>query len=610
MKKAVITIFICLIFLFFPRLSFAKSNFSEDYNVTYTVNAAAMTHVNFNVELTNLTPNFYVRSYNLNLAFKDLQNVKAVDSGGDIPVTIITDTNGSSIQFSFNNRVTGMNKSLIFNLSFDTKDIAQNLNHIWDINIPGIADAPGYSSFNVTVNYPDFLGSPRYVKPAISGTSTASGTLKFTKQDLEKSGISISFGKYQIYNFNLKYHLQNNDLFPVVTEIALPPDTGYQTIQINNISPRPVNVYKDPDGNWMAQFKLSALQKTDIDVSGKAKVSLTPTPEGISQGLKSTYLSSQKYWEADDPKIFRLAQELKTAQNIYRYVVNHLNYDYSRVINDSQRLGAVKILKSPDSAVCLEFTDLFIAIARAAGIPAREVDGYAYTQNQTQRPVSLVKDVLHAWPEYYDFNKQSWIMIDPTWGNTTGGVDYFNTLDFDHIAFVIRGQNSSYPIPAGGYKLVNENDSKDVNVTIGNSFVENNRFDISLNVPDQLVAGIPLQSQIVIRNLGNQAVDNENIDVSTSLLTPKSQRIISDTVLPYGTGTVNVWYNAPNFLTNTTDTIKITLGNDNFSKKIEILPFYKDKIVLWGGFVFVICGIIISVIAFKFGRLPIFKQKG
>ncbi len=63
--------------------------------------------------------------------------------------------------------------------------------------------------------------------------------------------------------------------------------------------------------------------------------------------------------------------------------------------------------------------------------------------------MSLVKDVLHAWPEYYDESKKTWIMIDPTWGNTTHGMDYFSSLDFEHITFVIKGLSSTYPVPAG-----------------------------------------------------------------------------------------------------------------------------------------------------------------
>ena len=63
-------------------------------------------------------------------------------------------------------------------------------------------------------------------------------------------------------------------------------------------------------------------------------------------------------------------------------------------------------------------------------------------------------------------------MIDPTWANTTGGIDYFNVLDFDHIAFVIKGESSDYPIPAGGYKLQGNEEEKDVNVSFAKIFEE------------------------------------------------------------------------------------------------------------------------------------------
>ncbi|GAI19887.1 unnamed protein product, partial [marine sediment metagenome] len=68
-------------------------------------------------------------------------------------------------------------------------------------------------------------------------------------------------------------------------------------------------------------------------------------------------------------------------------------------------MGALKALNSKNPVVCMEFTDLFIALCRAAGIPVREVNGYAHTNNPKLRPLSLTLDVLHAWPEYYDENK-------------------------------------------------------------------------------------------------------------------------------------------------------------------------------------------------------------
>src|SRR5258707_13577173 len=101
----------------------------------------------------------------------------------------------------------------------------------------------------------------------------------------------------------------------------------------------------------------------------------------------------------------------------------------------------------------MEFTDLFIAMARAAGIRAREINGYAYTENKDSEPLSLVADVLHSWPEYWDKYNKEWILVDPTWGNTTHGIDFFHKLDLRHFTFVIHGVNSEFPLSPGSYKL-------------------------------------------------------------------------------------------------------------------------------------------------------------
>ena len=173
-----------------------------------------------------------------------------------------------------------------------------------------------------------------------------------------------------------------------------------------------------------------------------------------------------EYWQVDDSEIKALAEKLKTPGAIYDYVVTKLSYNYDRVKPNTPRLGAKAILANPKDAICMEFTDLFIAIARAAGIPAREINGFAYTENPKLQPLSLVADVLHAWPEYWDGQKGVWIPIDPTWGSTTGGVDFFNKLDLRHFTFVIHGKDPIKPYPPGSYKL-GPNPQKDVYVSFG-----------------------------------------------------------------------------------------------------------------------------------------------
>ena len=107
-------------------------------------------------------------------------------------------------------------------------------------------------------------------------------------------------------------------------------------------------------------------------------------------------------------------------------------------------------------------------MSRALNIPSREINGYAYTTNTALRPLAQETDILHAWPEFYDSANNSWIQVDPTWGNTTGGIDYFHQLDFSHITFVRHGLEPTYPLPAGVYK--DSLDQKYIQVEVASDF--------------------------------------------------------------------------------------------------------------------------------------------
>ena len=86
------------------------------------------------------------------------------------------------------------------------------------------------------------------------------------------------------------------------------------------------------------------------------------------------------------------------------------------------------------------------------GIPSRAIIGYAVTSNESLRPQASSQDILHAYPEYLDTERKIWLAVDPTWGHTTGGSEYFDRLDFGHLTFVRLGADSSYPLPAGSYR--------------------------------------------------------------------------------------------------------------------------------------------------------------
>lgn len=610
MKKIIVKLFLIFFLLSFLsyRQAFANSNFSTDYDVTYSILENGKTNVNFDVVLTNKTSQYYASSYSIEVGLNDIENVRASDPDGTITPVIIKNNDETAIELNFNRKAVGINNQLNFNLSFDTKSVARNYGKIWEVNIPGLANQDNFQSFNVYVQTPSTFGPPSYIKPEIAAPSKNS--LSFTKEQLGSSGIYIGFGNFQIYKFNLSYHLKNSNLFKVKTEIAIPPSTNYQDIEIEDISPKPLNVIVDKDGNWLAQYTLLPSQKIDIAVNGKAKIFLIPKKEPITKDKISIYTKEQPHWEVSNPNIKKLAGKLKTPQAIYEYVVENLTYDLSRVIERKQRLGAVSVLKDPKSAVCLEFTDLFIALARAAGIPAREIDGFGYTQDSKERPLSLVKDILHAWPEYYDFDREAWIMIDPTWGNTTKGLDYFDTLDFDHFAFAIKGENSTYPIPAGGYKIEGDEALKDVNVNFTEGFVEKNvMLTVTQDFSNSYLAGGPIKGNLIIKNVSANISNPQIMEVSTNFLKPTTQRLFVDQIPPYGFLTIPLNLYKTSILTNVNDEITITVGGKSYFKNLKVSPFFLHKLFLLGGGILSVIIIVLSILVSKTRGLPFFKQK-
>lgn len=605
-------LFVFILFLIFVPKTFAQDNFTTDYNVTYNIQSSAQTYVNINVALTNLTPNYYASSYSIQVGFDDIRNLTAVDDGGKITPKIEKINRGSKIEIPFNEKSIGLGKKLSFSISFNTNEVAQDLKSVWDVNIPGISSDNNFENFNATVTYPSFLGKPTFIKPQIPNVLALATTnsIKFNKDQLGNSGISIAFGNFQAYDFNLTYHLENENVFATQTEIALPPSTNYQDITINQIYPKPLNVYADSDGNWLAKYILAPSKKINIKVVGQAKIYLIPKTETITATQVRDYLNKQDFWQTDNPKIQTLAKSLNSPRAIYDYVVKTLKYDFSRVESNSPRLGAVNILNSPSSAVCLEFTDLFVTLARAAGIPARAINGFAYTDNTTQRPLSLLKDVLHAWPEYYDSEKNTWVMVDPTWGNTTNGVDYFDTLDFDHFTFVINGENSSYPVPAGGYKFANNLNTKDVDVNIapklnGGSSSINPEIDINSTI----IAGLPIKGEVKIENTGSTQFDPSTLDIFADNLTPGSQVINTDTIPPYGHITVPFNFDKTQFLTKQADTVRIAIDQKSAYKNVFIVPFFLHLWFLLGGLGFVSIIIAISLIIYGYRRISVLRQK-
>ncbi len=483
--------FLSVLFLFLNiNLVHADEAFAVDAFVTYKVESSGKTLVTHDITLENLFSTLYATTYTLSLENIDVQSVAAAEgSGKTIQVESQKDGTKLDLKLTFDDAVVGKGEKRRFTISYVNGGFAVKTGEVWEISIPRLSDESTFRNYQVNLLIPDSFGQEAYISPQPVSRNPSGGykSYIFSKDKITSTGVTAGFGQFQVFSFNLFYHLENPLAINSQTEIAIPPDTAFQKVYFDKIEPKPNDVRIDQDGNWLAIYKLTPRQRIDINVVGSVQIFASyrafPRP---SQTVLSDSLLPTTYWQTDNERIKLLAASLKTPEAIYNFVSKNLTYNFARVQPNVQRMGAVAALESPTQAICMEFTDLFIALSRAAGIPAREINGYAYTENKDLQPLSLVNDVLHAWPEYYDKNKGAWIPVDPTWG-ATSGVDFFNKLDLRHFAFVVHGKNDTQPYPPGSYKL-GANPQKDVYVYFGELPQERNSvpkfsFKVERNIP-------------------------------------------------------------------------------------------------------------------------------
>jgi transglutaminase-like putative cysteine protease len=556
----------CTLVFSFPIYA---TDFQADYDTQYAVSPNGTTIVTQNVTLTNKQSNLYPKQYTVTIDSDQIKNVIAYDSKGVITPKVTQKDKKTDIVVEFNDKVVGIDKKLLFSIRYENGAIANKIGNIWEVRIPGITNDPTLGEYTVSLQTPTTFPQNAYMTPL-----PASG-VRWTKNQLVNGGINAAYGEYQSYVVDILYPLDNELLTPAMYTIAIPPDTTYQSITISAIDPKPMEIKKDGDGNWIASFTLQASQHVNVKAQLLIKTYIKP----LSQSQKllpdmNLYLKEQPYWETNNPQIQEYAKKYTTPRAIYDFVINTLSYNYGQISTTPIRKGAVAALSNPTNSLCTEFTDLFVAIARAAGIPAREVVGYAYTNDSRLRPLLVGSDILHAWPEYYDKESSRWIPIDPTWGFTTGGVNYFDIFDFNHIAFVIHGQSSELPYPAGSFKQ-GSIPQKNVSVRFAESttIVTKDAYKTIFDLPKQITAGRVFKGTVQVDNIGGKQIEQIEVKIVGTPYAFKAQKT-EQKVPPFGSITIPISIPIPILLHNSQGIIEVSVNGEQSSFQYEVLPTY------------------------------------
>lgn len=561
--------------------------FSASYNTTYDIDNQGVTQVTQGITLINKTDRFFASSFSLTIGATQISDVQAFDAAGPLPVETENLGNKTKITVTFvNQNVVGEGKEFNWTLKYKSSDFAQKQGKIWQVSVPKIGVTDSLDKFSLVLSVPLSFGDPYAITPEPIRQTENKGKVQyyFDKSQLLESGILATFGTEQLFKFNLGFNLENHGFLPTVEKIPLPPNTKYQQVIINNIDPKPDNVTIDMDGNYIAWFKLDRKETKNVKVNGLAKISIDNKDriEQINSYQQDLYTSDQRYWDKSNPYIRQQLVEIFKDENpqtnvekaklINKYVAQILQFSNDRKkAQDFDRLGSVAALKNPDKALCYEYTDLFLALTRAANVPSRMLIGYAYTTNNELRPLCFDNtNSLHTWVEYYD-PSVGWVMADPTWESTTGGVDYFSQFDLNHLTLLIRGSSSNEPMPP---------DMVEVNFS-DEPFLPVQKIGAYIESDEVITAGFPAAVKVKVQNTGNTQYNSTKLELYGGSLSPANNEMVTPIIPPFGFIEYEFRLKSNNLWSDFKDTLVLKIGDQVVTKQINVKPFFDSRYFSW-----------------------------
>jgi transglutaminase-like putative cysteine protease len=208
--------------------------------------------------------------------------------------------------------------------------------------------------------------------------------------------------------------------------LALPEERPSQKfLSPPKLDPEPSEIVSDQYGQKVARYVVK-----DLAAGGEKKVSYTldaalwairwfiyPDSVGtlaeIPSEVKGRYLFDGKKYDITHPYIReiikRVAGDEKNpywiARKLYDYLIQHMEYKLEGGWN-----SAPEALKRGTGS-CSEYTFCYIALCRAAGIPARYVGSVVMRGDEAS-----LDDVFHRWCEIY-LPSYGWIPVDPDAGD-------------------------------------------------------------------------------------------------------------------------------------------------------------------------------------------------
>lgn len=197
--------------------------------------------------------------------------------------------------------------------------------------------------------------------------------------------------------------------------VALPRTIAErQKIHRIEFFPKPSRRFTSRNGNQYAEFIITEPKRWfDVEIKVNAELFRCDLSTKLEKYDKKFVPRDELRQFTDNENAYLIREiaaginsqsEIKMVKDIYDYVVDNMEYS---IYKGEGGAAYAALQKSGD---CSEYADLFVALCRAKGIPARVVIGYVVEVDDED---DLPK---HAWAEVY-LEDYGWVQFDPTWGD-------------------------------------------------------------------------------------------------------------------------------------------------------------------------------------------------
>jgi hypothetical protein len=293
----------------------------------------------------------------------------------------------------------------------------ENLTHIYIL--PGTGNlffTTAYSVVEKDRNGIIALRPPGFIRNLVSHTRKA-------------SAIRLEWGFPSTVRLIFRYRIKNigkSMVSNINFKTYLPPRTIFQAVKYQFDAP----ISTDEDFNAVANLQIKPILPGGIesfnlvcDITPNGNMNAVIPNLGSYQAYReillknretARFITDTKIWDFGDMNVQSLIKlMLNKAENPTEYMKMAFEFVNQKVqykINNKREKASIALKTLVGD--CSEYSDLFVALLRGGGIPAKIVHGLIVDNSKkTLEP--------HAWCEYFS-PELGWIQCDPTWGYLAG----------------------------------------------------------------------------------------------------------------------------------------------------------------------------------------------